>query len=270
MRYVNIIDIRDLDLYRNTNVRLVYMHLCMAAHYPTGEVVLSRAKACEQIGVTPAAWRHAIEQLTKARLIEVESNLKNDQLNDQETTKEATKKATKIKVYSYNELQAMSNQESSQGNNQESSQGSSQGSSHIYNINNTKKTKIDLTQRTRARIRESFEAVKGYCGLSDYQAKQACEAFIKSMDRKHKTWEDETDMLAHLYDWAYKHYSNHKKAPESSPEIAAQVAEEVTKQHEKTSEEDAKAKFIAILQRDAKHGNEEAKKRLQAMNIEVS
>lgn len=270
MRYVNIIDIRDLDLYRNTNVRLVYMHLCMAAHYPSGEVVMSRAKACEQIGVTPAAWRHAVEQLTKARLIEVESNLKNDQLNDQETTKEATKKATKIKVYSYNELQAMSNQGSSQGSSQESSQESNQGSSHIYNINNNKTKKIDLTQRTRARIRESFDAVRGYCGLSDYQAKQACEAFIKSMDRKHKTWDDETDMLAHLYDWAYKHYSNHKKAPECSTEFAAQVAEETARTHEKTSEEDAKAKFVAILQRDAKKGNEEAKKRLQAMNIEVS
>lgn len=270
MRYVNIIDIRDLDLYKNTNVRLVYMHLCMAAHYPSGEVVMSRAKACEQIGVTPAAWRHALEQLTKARLIEVESNQGNDQLNNQETTKATTKATTKVRVCNYNELQAMSNQGNNQGSSQESNQGNSQGSSHIYNINNTKKTKIDLTQRTRARIRESFEAVKGYCGLTDYQAKQACEAFIKSMERKRKTWEDETDMLAHLYDWSYKHYSDHKKAPTSSPEIAAQVAEEVTKQHEKTSEEDAKAKFVAILQRDAKNGSEEAKKRLQAMKIAIS
>lgn len=270
MRYVNIIDIRDLDLYKNANARLVYLHLCLAAHYPSGEVVLSRAKACEQIGVTPAAWRHAIEQLTKANLIKVESNLKNDQGSNQETTKVTTKTTTKIKVYSYNELQDMSHQGNHQGNHQGSSQGSSQENSHIYNINNKQKTKIDLTQRTRARIRESFEAVRGYCGLSDYQAKQACEAFIKSMDRKRKTWDDEADMLAHLYDWAYKHYSDHRKAPESSPETAAQVAEEVTKHHEKTSEEDAKAKFIAILQRDAKNGSEEAKKRLQAMHIAIS
>ena len=98
MRYTKIVDIRDLEIYKNPNIRLVYLHLCLMADSRTNEVTLSRSLACDRIGVTPAAYRHALEQLQKSGLIEAVQQPKNSLTNDQETTKVAAKQATKLRL----------------------------------------------------------------------------------------------------------------------------------------------------------------------------
>lgn len=73
MRYTTIIDITaSRTLYRNHNVRLVYLHLCLVAGYHDQDRDWSD-KSIRQLagetGITVAAVRHALKQLESSKLI---------------------------------------------------------------------------------------------------------------------------------------------------------------------------------------------------------
>lgn len=74
MRYTTLIDLRDYpSLYRNHNVRLVYMHLVLVAGYHDANrdiVSVSLRTMTADIGVSMSALRHALTVLSKAKLIQ--------------------------------------------------------------------------------------------------------------------------------------------------------------------------------------------------------
>lgn len=73
MRYTTILDLRDWPaLYRNHNVRLVYLHLVLIAGYHDN----NRDKACislrqlsADVGLTLSTIRHALTILERQRII---------------------------------------------------------------------------------------------------------------------------------------------------------------------------------------------------------
>ena len=74
MRYTTIIDISQApEVYRNQNVRLVYLHLVLRAGYHDHDrdlVRISIRSLAAQVGLTVAAARHAIGVLEKWKLLQ--------------------------------------------------------------------------------------------------------------------------------------------------------------------------------------------------------
>ena len=73
MRYTTIIDISEQrDLYRNVNVRLVYLHLVLKSGYhdhDRDQVKISYRSLAADSGLTVSAVRHAINVLIKWRML---------------------------------------------------------------------------------------------------------------------------------------------------------------------------------------------------------
>lgn len=73
MRYTTIIDISEQrDLYRNVNVRLVYLHLVLKSGYHDHDrdhVKISYRSLAADSGLTVSAVRHAINVLLKWRML---------------------------------------------------------------------------------------------------------------------------------------------------------------------------------------------------------
>ena len=74
MRYTTIIDISQApEVYRNQNVRLVYLHLVLRAGYHDHDrdlVRISIRSLAAQVGLTVAAVRHALGVLEKWKLLQ--------------------------------------------------------------------------------------------------------------------------------------------------------------------------------------------------------
>lgn len=73
MRYTTIIDVREIpEVYRNPNVRILYLHLVLLAGYHDNDrdvVRVSLRNLAAQTGLTLSATRHAIQLLIKWRLL---------------------------------------------------------------------------------------------------------------------------------------------------------------------------------------------------------
>lgn len=263
MRYCKIVDIRDMEIYKNQNIRLVYLHLCLMADSRTSEVTLSRSLACDRIGVTPAAYRHALEQLQKVGLIEAVQQPKNSLTNDQETTKGAAKQATKLRLLFTNKLEPNNNQASNQASSQEYSQEYNQESSHKININEKIKQKFSLPAHAREVIFSNLEAVSIYCNLNQEQAKAYCIAFAAAMERKHKTWADDADLTAHLLDWSYKHRDGAKNLVTNNSPQEDPKPQEAPKEKREMTNEEGWAKLRKEWEFEAAKGNELAAEMLR-------
>ena len=74
MRYTTVIDISDLPaVYRNQNVRLVYLHLCLKSGYHEDDrdiCFLSLRRFAADVGLSISATRHALSVLQRAALID--------------------------------------------------------------------------------------------------------------------------------------------------------------------------------------------------------
>lgn len=78
MRYTTIIDIRHMQMYRNVNARLLYLHMVLASGYHDGDrdmMDCSIRKLAYDLGLTLSAVRHAIKQLETAGLLKREGQL---------------------------------------------------------------------------------------------------------------------------------------------------------------------------------------------------
>ena len=73
MRYTTVIDISKLhSVYRNHNVRLLYLHLCLKAGYHDDDrdiVDMSLRRLASDCGLTLSATRHALKVLSDAQLV---------------------------------------------------------------------------------------------------------------------------------------------------------------------------------------------------------
>ena len=73
MRYTTIIDISQMgEIYRNPNVRLVYLHLVLKSGYHDDDrdlTDISLRRLSMEAGLTVSATRHAIRILTKSGLL---------------------------------------------------------------------------------------------------------------------------------------------------------------------------------------------------------
>lgn len=263
MRYCKIVDIRDSEVYANHNIRLVYLHLCMMADSRTNEVSLSRSLACDRIGVTPSAYRHAIEQLQKAGLIELVKQPNNSLTSDQGTTKGATKQTTKIRLLFTNKLEPPHNQASNQVSDQDSNQVSDQDSDHKIKYNDKIKQKFSLSAHAREVIFANSEAVGIYCKLNQEQAQAYCVAFVNAMERKHKSWADDDDLISHLLDWSYKHREGSKNLVVNNTPQEDRKPQEAPKEARIMTNEEGWAKFRAMLEEGARNGDERARKELE-------
>lgn len=263
MRYTKIVDIRDLDIYKNPNIRLVYLHLCLMADSRTNEATLSRSLACDRIGVTAAAYRHALEQLAKSNLIEYVKQPKDSLTSDQGATKGAAKTTTKIRLLFTNRLEPIHNQGSSQDYNQDYNQDYSQDCSHKIKYNDKIKTKYSLPAHAREVIFAQVDAVSVYCRLDQEQAQAYCVAFAAAMERKHKTWADDADIISHLLDWSYKHRDGAKNlVTNNSPQMEPKPQEAPNTMREMTNEE-GWARLREQWVRDAEKGSELAREMLK-------
>lgn len=74
MRYTTIVDISQMqDIYRNTNLRLVYLHLCLRSGYHDDDrdkIRISIRKLAEEAGLTVSATRHALRRLQADHLLQ--------------------------------------------------------------------------------------------------------------------------------------------------------------------------------------------------------
>lgn len=79
MRYTTIIDIREIpEVYRNQNVRLLYLHLCLLAGYHDNDrdlVRISIRNLATSSGLTVSATRHAVAVLVKWKLLRVKGSI---------------------------------------------------------------------------------------------------------------------------------------------------------------------------------------------------
>lgn len=73
MRYTTVIDITEvIDVYRNKNARLVYLHLALKCGYQDSNrdlLNLSLRNLAVDVGLSLSATRHAARQLTAAGLL---------------------------------------------------------------------------------------------------------------------------------------------------------------------------------------------------------
>ena len=78
MRYTTIIDISEtVQIYRSTNIRLLYLHLCLKAGYHDTDrdiVDLSIRQLAKQTQLSLSATRHALRILERAGLIIKQGN----------------------------------------------------------------------------------------------------------------------------------------------------------------------------------------------------
>lgn len=74
MRYTTIIDLTEWPaLYRNHNVRLIYLHMCLQCGYHDEDrdiMNTSVRRLAADVGVSVSAVRHALHMLETAKLIE--------------------------------------------------------------------------------------------------------------------------------------------------------------------------------------------------------
>lgn len=79
MRYTTVIDIREIpEVYRNPNVRLLYLHLALLAGYHDQDkdlVRISVRNLAASAGLTVSATRHAISILVKWKLLRVKGSV---------------------------------------------------------------------------------------------------------------------------------------------------------------------------------------------------
>lgn len=79
MRYTTIIDIREIpEVYRNHNIRLLYLHLCLLAGYHDNDrdlVRISIRNLAASTGLTVSATRHAVAILVKYKLLRVKGSV---------------------------------------------------------------------------------------------------------------------------------------------------------------------------------------------------
>lgn len=79
MRYTPIIDISEnKTLYQNINVRLVYLHLVLKSgyhDYNRDMISISLRELSNEVGITLGAVRHALEILTKSKMIYKKDNV---------------------------------------------------------------------------------------------------------------------------------------------------------------------------------------------------
>lgn len=74
MRYTTVIDLRDFpQLYKNQNVRVLYLHMALAAGYHVDNLDLVRCslrQLAEGAGLTLSAVRHGLKVLTAAGMLQ--------------------------------------------------------------------------------------------------------------------------------------------------------------------------------------------------------
>lgn len=79
MRYTTVIDIREIpEVYRNPNIRLLYLHLCLLAGYHDNDrdlVRISIRNLAASSGLTVSATRHAVAILVKWKLLRVKGSV---------------------------------------------------------------------------------------------------------------------------------------------------------------------------------------------------
>lgn len=74
MRYTTIVDISQIqDIYRNQNLRLVYLHLSLRSGYHDDDrdkIRISIRKLADEVGLTVSATRHALGRLQAEHLLQ--------------------------------------------------------------------------------------------------------------------------------------------------------------------------------------------------------
>lgn len=104
MRYTPIIDISEYKtLYQNINVRLVYLHLVLKSGYHDYNrdlISISLRQLSTEVGITLGAVRHALDILTKAKMIYKKDNIYHVRkwLVEQKITSRATTKRQEIAI----------------------------------------------------------------------------------------------------------------------------------------------------------------------------
>lgn len=214
MKYVNIIDLREYDCYRNINARILYLDLACRMDVRTRNVAVSIRSMERDLGITYAAVRHALQLLIRCGLV--------TQLGAQSVAQSGAQSVahltTHLHIMSYNELQDTNNAGSSaEWSAEDNAVRSAESSAHYYyknnnNINNSK----PLTTAYARDFVDKFEetSLSEYCDVSVERARALKARYLELMEIKGKEWTDELDLRQHLLDWCKK---NKKRAKDAAP-----------------------------------------------------
>lgn len=203
MRYAIVPDIREFPSHRCQSSRIVYVELCWRCDVVSRCLVVSLRRLAEEVGLSYAAVRHALDVLTADGLVEVRVATQEEARS---VTRAAAQRATHVRVLSHNELDGVN---SARNDATSSAESDAERDAHNllndYNINN-------LNSHPRARgvgvdLVESVELedIATYCVCDAELAAAIRGQFRAAMSVKGKSWNDAQDMRQHLLDWGQKH-----------------------------------------------------------------
>lgn len=182
-KYCTILDISQCNCYKNINARLLYLHLACSVDVSTYTYVTSIRRLAAESGLTVSAIRHALCALERDRLL----------ITTQVATHSTTQVATHIHLVRYNELQ---------GVNDTSCDTSCDISCDTHKNNNNQKAFTH--SHACAKAKDWVGLLSAELSVTADQADKLCVDFLRRMQLKGKTWENEGDCLAHLISWSEK------------------------------------------------------------------
>ena len=171
------------------------MYMAMVAAAMDGGYKYSRRWTCREVGITEDAYRHALKLMEQDGLIRIQ----HPSQHPREHPREHPSPPPHITVVSVNELYGSSTPASTPANTPASTP------ANTPNININKNKKYTLTH-ARARAAGLVDEVAGYIHTGPEEAKVAIRAFLDTMGKKQKVWEDDADFCCHLMDWTLKRW----------------------------------------------------------------
>lgn len=215
MKYINILDLAEYDIYQNINCRLLYLELAHRMDLRTREVYVSVRGIAADLGITYAACRHALGQLIGTGVV------------TQLATQHATQGATRLTTQATTHLRLCNYNDSANVDNAlDSAPISAPKSAPISATNNAPSIKSNSNNNnisiTLTRARELIEGfdikdLQTYWDCSDYHADGIKDRYLIVMGIKGKSWSDEDDLKAHLLDWGKKNKKSIIKSLASAP-----------------------------------------------------
>lgn len=196
-KYITILDLRSKQCYKNTAVRLVYLHVACSVDVSTYNYVCSIRRLAGELGLTVQSIRTALRQLVDEGLITTE--LVTHQLT-RGLTQQLTQPLTQIHVMKINEIDAATNAATNTPTN---TPPNTPPNTQKNNLNNIKNKNSPLTD-ARVAWAEKQKILENSLNLDEAAAAEMVATFRQRQQLKKKTWEDDGDLTAHLVAFAEK------------------------------------------------------------------
>ena len=212
-KYCTILDISQCNCYKNINARLLYLHLACSVDVSTYTYATSIRRLSAESGLTVSATRHALCALEREGLIT--------------TTQVATQVATHIHLVRFNELQCVSDTLND-------TRSDTRSDTHINNNNKKAFTRSHACEKAK----DWIGLLSAELSVTADQAEKLLVDFLRRMEIKGKTWENEGDCLAHLISWSEKAVPRSSRQPLPKKSVRQLDNEAREGEYQRTREEE--------------------------------